>query len=173
MEDKQHILDELIDIFKRWQVLLASLSEQQILAPLAPSTWTVKDVVAHMWSWQQASVARAEAALTGTQPKYPQWWVQRGPDPEQDVDGTNVLLYSLSKDKPWEQVYRDWKSQFTHYVELIQQIPEKDLFQPAKYAWMGKYALADSTNGSLDHHKEHFDTLTAWLAEHAHRSSKS
>lgn len=57
MDSKQQILDELADIFNRWQVLLAGLSEEQIHSPLAPSIWTVKDVVAHLWSWQQGSIA--------------------------------------------------------------------------------------------------------------------
>lgn len=172
MEDKQHIIDELADIFNRWQVLLASLSEQQIHQTLTPSTWTVKDVVAHLWSWQQGSVARMEAALHNREPNYPAWWAVRGPDPEEDLDGTNALLYKLSKDKPWKVVYSDWKAQFMHYLELTQKLPKQDFFQPGRYPWMGKYAIADSTKGSLDHHKEHYETLTEWLREHGGIKSK-
>ena len=73
MNNKQYILDELADIFNRWQVLLASLGEEQIHIQLAPSNWTVKDVVAHLWSWQQASVARAEAAVQQKQLDFPRW----------------------------------------------------------------------------------------------------
>lgn len=166
MDEKQHIIDELVDIFNRWQVLLASLSEEQILAPVDPSGWTVKDIVAHLWSWQQASVARMEAAIQDRPPNYPTWWVIRGPDPNADVDGTNALIYKLSKDKPWQVVYSDWKSQFKHYLELIRKIPENDLMLAGRYTWMGKYAIADSSNGALDHHKEHYEILTQWLSEH-------
>jgi len=166
MNAKQHIIDELAEIFNRWQILLASLSEEQLNAPLVPSSWTVKDVVAHLWSWQQASVARMEAGLQDEEPNYPNWWIQRGPDPDEDVDGTNALIYSLSKDKPWQVVFVDWKTQFMHYLKLTQQIPEVDFLQPERYTWMGKYAIADSSKGALDHHKEHFDTLLAWLKEH-------
>jgi hypothetical protein len=165
MNEKQQILDDLVKIFKQWQVLLASLSYAQILAPMAPSSWTIKDLVAHLWSWQQASVARAVAALSGQQPRYPAWWEQCGPDPEEDVDATNSLLYSLSKDKSWTQVYTAWKAQFTRYLELTRQVPEKDFLQPGRYTWMGKWALADSTKGSLSHHQEHYEMLTAWLRD--------
>ena len=166
MDNKQQTLDSLADIFNRWQLLLASLSDEQIHNPLAPSSWTVKDIMAHLWSWQQASVARAEAALQGTQPAYPAWWAQRLPDPEEEVNGTNALLYSLSKDKTWQQVYSDWKMQFMHYLELVGRIPEKDFLQAGRYAWMGEYALADSADGSLGHHQEHYDTLVAWFQAH-------
>ena len=163
MDKKQYILDELSDIFNRWQQLLASLSDEQIHTPLEPSSWTVKDVVAHLWSWQQASLARVEGAQQNHEPNYPAWWAQRAPDPEEDVDGTNALLYALSKDKPWQQVYAEWMAQFRHYLELTGRISVRDFSQPGRFPWMGKYAIADSSNGSLDHHREHYSTLTTWL----------
>ena len=172
MNEKQQIIDELADIFNRWQVLLTSLSQEQIHARLVSTDWTIKDVVAHMWSWQQASVARAEAALHGQPPNYPAWWLQRLPDPEEDVNATNALIYSLCQDKPWEQVYTDWKDQFIHYLELIRQVPENDFLKPGRYSWMGAYALADSSKGSLDHHQEHYEMLTAWLKQHAGRPTQ-
>ena len=163
MNEKQHILDEQAEVFNLWQVLLAGLNEQQIHTPLIPSLWTVKDMVAHMWSWQQATVARADAALHGTAPAYPEWWQINGPDPNDDVDRTNAWLFNASKDKPWSRVYADWKNQFTHYLELYPQIPEKDLLEVGRFAWMGNNPLMASTMGTLDHHQEHYETLKDWL----------
>ena len=166
MNNKQQILTALTEVFNRWQELLASLSEGQITALLLPSNWSVKDTVAHMWAWQQASVAPMQAALTNVVPDYPRWWEILGPDPEEDVDRTNGWLYNANRDKPWSSVYSDWKAQFQHYLELSRQIPEKDLLEPGRFAWMGSYALAASSMGSLEHHKEHLDSLRAWLREH-------
>ncbi len=165
MNDKQQLLNELFDISNHWQELLSDLSEDEILQPLLPSDWTVKDIVAHMWSWQQASVARADAALHNTLPDYPSWWEINGPDPEEDVDRTNAYLFEACRDKPWSIVYADWKAQFEHFLELSRQIPEKDLLEPGKYTWMGNFPLAASAIGSLDHHREHFETLRTWLQD--------
>lgn len=166
MNSKQQLLAGLTEIYTKWEELLAGLDEKQILEPLVPSDWTIKDIVAHMWSWQQASVARAEAALKGKEPDYPKWWQINGPDPDEDVDRTNAWIYNANKAKPWSKVYADWKLQFQRYLELSNQIPEKDLLEPGKYAWMGTSALAASTNGSLEHHIEHFETLKAWLRKY-------
>jgi len=165
MNEKEKTLVELRDIFNRWQELLASLSAEQITAPLLQSTWSVKDVVAHMWAWQQASIARAEAALNDKKPNYPEWWDIMGPDPEEDVDRTNAYLYKINRDKSWPRVFADWKAQFSRYLELTSQIPEIDLIEPGRYAWMGRYALSASLMGSLDHHREHFDPVSTWLHE--------
>lgn len=166
MNEKEKILMELRDIFNRWQELLASLNEEQITAPLLPSTWTVKDVVAHMGAWQQASLARAEAALSDSEPKYPEWWQINGPDPDEDVDRTNAWIYEANRDKPWPGVYAEWKRQFQRFLELTGRIPEKDLFEPGRYAWMGSYTLSRSPIASYEHHVEHMDELLAWLKEH-------
>jgi hypothetical protein len=171
METKQQILTDLAAIFNRWQELLASLSEEQINQSLHPTHWTVKDVVAHMWAWQQASVARAEAALHDKQPMYPQWWEILGPNPEEDLDRTNTWLFEANLDKLWLKVYTDWKEQYQRFLKLTSQISEKDLLEVGKYTWMGGYALSASTMGSLGHHQEHYESLTAWLQEHETKKS--
>ena len=166
METKSQILADLSEIFNRWQELLAGLSNEYIEQPLLPSDWTLKDTVAHLWFWQQASVARMEAALNNKEPDYPEWWAIFGPDPEDKVDQANAWNYGRNRDKPWEQMYADWKTQFQRYLDLLRRVPEDDLLMPGRYAWMGKYSLSASSLGSLDHHREHYDTVKAWLEVH-------
>ena len=153
----------LEEVFERWDDLLASLSEKQIAAQVLHDNWSVKDVISHLWAWQQASLARAEAALQGNVPEYPEWWRIFGPDPEEDVDRTNAWIYETYRDKSWSSVYKDWKSQFLRYLVLIKEIPEQDLLEQGKYEWMGGYSLSASALGSLEHHQEHLEALSAWL----------
>jgi hypothetical protein len=163
MNAKEQILTALDEEFSHWQELLASLSKEQIVAPLLPSNWSVRDVLVHLWGWQQASVARAVAALQNSEPDYPRWWEMFGPDPEEDVDRTNAWFYETYRDKPWPAVYADWREQFARYLKLAQEIPEGDLLEQGRYAWMGDYNLAASLQGSCEHHREHREMLLAWL----------
>ena len=166
MNDKGQILVKLEKVLNSWEELLAGLSESQIVAQELPDSWSVKDVIAHLWAWQQASVANAEAALQDRHPDYPEWWEIFGPDPNEDVDRTNAWFYKTYRDKPWPDVYTDWRSQFLRYLDLLEEIPEKDLLEVGRYEWMGDYPLSASPLGSLDHHEEHLETLSAWLREH-------
>ncbi len=163
---KQQVISDLGQVHRRWQELLADLSEGQKEARLEPSHWTVKDVLAHLWFWQQASVASMEAAIHGTAPHYPDWWKMFSPDPEENVDRTNAWNYAQNRDKTWSQVYASWNGQFEHYLDLVMQVPEQDLLAAGRFAWMGKYRLVDSCLGSYGHHQEHYETLAAWLIEH-------
>jgi hypothetical protein len=63
MDDKTTIVAMLREEFKRWEELLAGMSEAQLTDPQLPSNWSIKDVIAHLWPWQQRSIARMEAAL--------------------------------------------------------------------------------------------------------------
>jgi hypothetical protein len=164
---KTQMIDDLTLVYRQWLDLLASLDDEQVSQRLAPSPWAIKDVVAHLWFWQQASVARMEAALQDKQPNYPDWWEIFAPDPEEDVDRTNAWNYEHSRAKPWVQVYSDWKTQYQHYLDLHTQIREEDLLAAERFTWMGKYRLIDSSLGSCDHHREHYELLVIWLKQHA------
>jgi hypothetical protein len=162
VDDKAHILQLLQEEYTQWEDLLADMSETQLTdthLPGPPPGWSVKDVLAHLWGWQQLSVARAHAALQNSTPAYPQWTEQFGPDPEEDVDRTNAWIYESNRDRPWSSVYADWRAGFGRFVELAAQIPAADLLTPGRYAWMGEYSLADSLQGSYEHHQEHRDAL--------------
>ena len=73
MNMKEHILTALREQFDRWEELLASLSDEQITAPHLMSDWSIKDVIAHLWAWQQISIARMEAAVLNREPEFPKW----------------------------------------------------------------------------------------------------
>lgn len=166
MDGKELMLAQLSQVFSAWEALLGNLTPEQITDPALADNWSIKDVVAHLWSWQQASVARMQAALEDKEPMYPAWWVKFGPDPEENLDRVNAWLYDACHNKAWPEVYASWKTQFQHYMELIRQVAEEDLLELGRYAWMGKYALAASTMGSLEHHEEHLENLRRWLEEH-------
>jgi hypothetical protein len=162
-KDKEQIHRMLSDIFNRWEEQLAGMSEEQITDPGLPGNWSVKDVMAHLWAWQQRSLARTEAAVHDREPQYPKWPESLPPDPDDDVDQANDWIYRTNRDRPWPSVYADWRAQFLHILDLSEQLSQNDLFDPARYAWMGGYPLAASHLGAYEHHEEHLDELRDWL----------
>ena len=161
----------LKEVFNRWDELLAGMSEEQATDPSLPSNWSVKDVMAHLWAWQQRSVARQEAALRNSEPEYPSWPESFEPDPDEDVDQTNAWIYETNRDRPWPSVYADWRGGFLRLLELAEQVPEKDLLEPGRYAWMGGDPLSASLLGTYEHHEEHIEQLLAWLGQTANNES--
>ncbi len=165
MNMKDHILAALREEFEKWEGLLLSLSEKQILSPNFDLNWSVKDVTAHLWAWQQISIARLEAGLQDQKPQFPEWIVESVENWEEDADQVNAVTFETQHNKPWPEVYQNWKSGFLRLLELGSSISERDLLDGDRYPWLNGYSLAFILIASYDHHQEHLEKLRAWLQE--------
>jgi hypothetical protein len=162
---KEHILAALREQLTRWVDLLASLSEAQITAPHFDLGWSIKDVIAHLWAWQQISIARMEAGALNREPLYPQWIMNLGEDWEENADRVNALTFERYHEGPWSETYQNWKNEFLRFVELGKEFSEKDLLDGDNYPWLKGYSLAFILVASYDHHQEHFEKLMNWMRE--------
>jgi hypothetical protein len=165
MDMKGHILAALREQFTRWEELLASLSVEQITTPHFGNNWSIKDVLTHLWAWQQISIARMEAAGLDQEPDFPKWLTPMQDDWEDNANRTNALIYETFHEQPWSQVYRDWRDGFQRFLESGEPISEKDLLDGGKYPWLKGYSLALILLASYDHHQEHYEKLVACLGE--------
>lgn len=167
MNDKQQILAVLREEFKRWEELLAGLSEAQITTRRLPADLSIKDVMAHLHVWQQVSIARLEAALANRPPQFPECPPEFDLDTENNVDGINAWIYETYRDRPWASVYREWREGFLRFLEVGEAIPETDLLDEGHYPWMHGYPLASTLlNSYAHHHEDHLEPLLAWLQEY-------
>ena len=167
MDDKAQILIGLREELERWLGLLAVLSVEQITAPVLPANLSVKDVVAHLMVWQQRSIIRLEAALHGREPEFPGWPAGLDPESDEDVDRVNAWIYETTHPQPWAAVYEGWHAGFLRLLALAESIPDRDLLEPGRFAWLYGLPLSAVLLGSYDHHhEEHLKPLHAWLAGH-------
>jgi hypothetical protein len=166
MNMKEHMLAALREQFERWEALLASLSEGQLTAPRFDLDWSIKDVIAHLWAWQQISIARMEAGAGDREPAYPQWILDLGDDWEDNADRVNAFTYEMNHEKPWSEVYRNWRAGFLRFLEVGDTISEREFLDGDRYPWLNGYSLAFILVASYDHHQEHFEKLRSWPHEH-------
>ena len=166
MDMKQHIMAALREQIDQWEDLLASLSQEQLTAPLVPSHWSTKDVLAHLWAWQQRTIARVEAARLGREPEYPGWPAGLDPEAEGDTDQINAWIYASNQALPWSEVHQTWKAGYQQLLEKAAGVPERDLLNAGRYTWFKGYPLAFVLLATYDHHQEHLEDLLAWLEEH-------
>ncbi|MCI0609390.1 MAG: ClbS/DfsB family four-helix bundle protein [Anaerolineae bacterium] len=165
MNMKNHILAALREQFNIWEELLASLSEEKITAPQFDFNWSIKDVIAHLWAWQQISIARMDGGLQDREPEFPKWIENIGEDWEEDADRVNALTFETNHEKPWSEIHQNWKEGFLRFLELGDKISERELLDGDRYPWLKGYSLAFILVASYDHHQEHFEKLLGWLRE--------
>ena len=163
MNMKEHILAALREQFESWEQLLSSLDEEEITAPHFDFDWSIKDVIAHLWAWQQISIARVEAGVLDREPEYPKWILTIGQDWEEDSDRVNALTFETNHEKSWSEMYQNWRSGFLRFLELGNMISERNLLDGDKYPWLRGHSLASILVASYDHHQEHQEKLLGWL----------
>jgi hypothetical protein len=167
MDDKRQILTTLREEFNRWEELLASLSEEQIMASHPPSNWSVKDVIAHLMAWQQVSLARLEAAQLDKEPLFPDWLAGLDPESEEDREQFNARIYETYHQQPWPRVHQNWRDGFLRFLTLGERVPESDLWDAEKYPWLKGYPLFAVLQGSYEHHHDdHLEPLLAWIRQY-------
>ena len=109
MNMKDHILLALREQFDRWEELLAGLSEEEITAPHFDLDWSIQDVMAHLWGWQQISIARMEGGVLDRKPEFPQWVTELDSVWEEDANQTNARIYQIFHRQPWSRVHQNWR----------------------------------------------------------------
>lgn len=171
MDMKQHILAALRELLQRWEDLLASIDEEKITAPLLPSPWSIKNIIAHLMVWQQRTIARVAAADEDREPELPVWIPGLDPDTEGGADLVNAWIYEKYRDQAWPEVRQNWKDGFQRFLELAERISERDLLDGGRYPWLNGFSLALILLASYDHHQEHYENLLAWLREHGETAS--
>jgi len=166
MNMKDHILAALREQFDSWEKLLASLSQKQITEPRFDLDWSIKDVMAHLWAWQQISIARMEGGLHDQEPEFPKWIVESIENWEEDADQVNARTFKTQHNEAWSEIYQNWKNGFLRFLELGEKVPERDLLDGDRYPWLRGYSLAFILVASYDHHQEHLEKLLEWLHQH-------
>lgn len=165
MQTKSELLALLREEFGRWDQMLARLGDEQVQA-IVYDNRAIKDEVAHLWMWQRISGARVKAALEGTEPDLSWWHEEYEPEDEDHINDINEWIYQSNKATDWSTVYADWRSGFQEFIEMASTVPEADLTDVEKYAWLNGYPLMAVLDGTYDHHHvDHFPGIIKLLQE--------
>ena len=163
MNDKASLLASLKQALNDWEEVLAGLTEDQITSLKPSSGLTIKDEVAHMMAWQQLSNARLEAALENREPAMPDWPVDEEPESDEDTDRLNAWFLETYRDKSWGEMHTAWRTGYQRLLELGKAVPESNMFDPHRHAWLAGHPISEVLIGSYEHHVEHLELLQKWL----------
>jgi hypothetical protein len=163
MNMKNHILTALREQFVHWEELLASLGDEQITAANFDHDWSIKDVMTHLWGWQQISVARMNAAALEREPEFPKWLTDLPGNWDENANQTNAWMYKNFHNRSWAETHQNWREGFMRLLDLGEVISERDLLDGDRYLWLKGYSLAFILVATYEHHQEHLEKLTVWL----------
>jgi hypothetical protein len=157
--DKDAVLDALEDEREKFMDAIDGLSEEQMMEPGVSGDWSVKDIIYHLSMWEAELVRLLWQAGHGDIPSTAQ--LSKNP-----VDVTNANWYTQSKDRPLERVLDDFAAVRKQTVRRVDALPDQDLEDPARYAWLKNRPLWDWIAGdSFEHENEHAEQIRQWRAQ--------
>ncbi len=132
------------------QLLTAMQSEhtalEKILRPLTPEQmthqsdvihWAIKDILAHLFAWEQMCLGWYKVGLLGEVPILPAEgfnWRQ--------IPALNKQIYENYHDQPLEEIMKQFQASYQQMLETVKGISEVDLFKSGRYAWTKENIMA-------------------------------
>ena len=159
--DKTHLLDEMNSAYTELENILAPLDSEQLTTPGVNGDWSIKDILAHLTTWQHYLVIRLQAAVRNERPAIQGILSE---DEGTAIDKLNAGFYEENKSRPLNEVIADFRTTYRQIVEAVQALNGEDLFEPRRFAWMKGNALWELVAGdTYEHYQEHLQSIQEWL----------
>jgi len=127
--------------------LLAPLTPDQMTQPGTMGEWSVKDVLAHLYEWQQMFFGWYQAGLRGETPALP----GRGYKWNQ-LPALNQEIYETYCAAPLDEILAKFRASHQQTIDLLHSLPEEILFTQGAYPWLGDHTLATFITANTGSH---------------------
>lgn len=142
MQDKTQLLQQ----FDQARVKMrAALPDIDLRLEIYPA-WTIKDVLAHLAGWDDATIAALKAFVCGEAPPVP---AVRGID----VYNSETVAERTSLD--YEQIVKEWEWVREQLKALVNELPPEKLEATIVSPWGPSMTVAQLITVMTDHEEEH------------------
>lgn len=159
------VLDRIQTTRTSFDTAVARLTDEQFTAAGAEGQWSVKDLVAHVATWEQGI-----AALLQHEPRFAAMGVADY-SPSMDIDTVNDRLYELHQDRPSGEVLAMAREAHERAVAVIASLCDDDLQRPYR-----DYAGEDRPDAdepiinwiagdTYEHYAEHLPVIRAQASQ--------
>lgn len=142
----------------RLESLLEGLTDSQMTESGVESSWSIKDILAHIAAWERLAFDRIHAALSGKPLKFP---LIKG---DADVDTFNAAVYKKYKDQSIAKVTAEFNDSHLDFLAQIEALDDDFLTSPLPFDWAGKLSAQVVVSANTHwHYTEHAQSITKWL----------
>jgi len=162
MSDKEralliHRLDETRDIIEK---ILPTIDVTHEIYP----GWTMKDMLAHMTGWDDATIDSLKAHVVDRPPSVAAI---------RSLDEYNDLTVTSRHDLNYEQVLKEWRLTRQVLRTIIEQISPDKFLEPLVVPWGNKTSVAFLVEMFRDHEEEHIRDIQEWAKDTTHPLGKA
>ena len=148
--DRELLLHRMDETRSKIEALLPKIDPEKEIYP----DWTVKDLLAHMTGWDDATIDSLRAHVICRPPSVPAI---------RSLDEYNNSTVSSRKDLDYDQVLKEWRSTRQVLRTIIEKMPEDKFFGPIVVPWGEKTTVTYLVDMFRDHEEEHAQDVSEWL----------
>jgi hypothetical protein len=145
---RQRLLKRLEAAWCEFLGSLAGLSEEERLEPGVTGNWSVRDIVAHVTTWEEEALKHLPFVLKGGTP--PRYSTAHG-----GIDAFNARTTLEKKDLSIRQVFRQMNDVHGRLITLLWRVPENGLRSETRF----RHRLRLDTYG---HYPKHARAIRRW-----------
>jgi hypothetical protein len=157
MTIRLRLLARFDDAWAAFTSSYAGLSESQLLEPGVVGPWSVRDIIAHVTTWEEEALKHLPGILAGRRP--PRYSVTYG-----GIDAFNAMMGARKMDVSLAEVFRQQAAVHRRVVALIARTPEKALASGTRF----RNRLRLDTYG---HYARHAKAILRWRRKAEPRSA--
>jgi hypothetical protein len=159
-DTKQDMLGLISSEWDALQAVLQEMNPEKMIQPGVVGVWSVKDILAHITTWEGLMIQWLEESLRGETPNRP------APGSTWDgLDNLNEQIYRENRDKTLAEVRKAFSDTHQQVVRTVESMEEKDLFDPVRFTWREGDPMWHLVAGNTWwHYKEHRKSIADWMA---------
>ena len=146
--DRRRLRKRLDEEWLTFKASYAGLSEAQLLEPGVTGAWSVRDIIAHVTTWEEEALKHLPSILEGERP--PRYSITYG-----GIDAFNALMTKRKESLSLSEVLRQLDDAHRRIVEVIERAPEDQLIRETRF----RRRLRLDTYG---HYSKHAAAIRRW-----------
>jgi uncharacterized protein (TIGR03083 family) len=146
--DRQQLLKKLDKAWAALKESFAGLSDAHLTEPGVMGDWTVKDILAHVTTWEQEALKVLPLILQGGSP--PRYSVKYG-----GIDAFNAQMREQKRGLPLSDVLRQLDETHRRLIDYVQSAPEEQIRQETRFRRRLRF-------DTYRHYQEHASVIWEW-----------
>ncbi len=146
--DRSQLLKRLDKAWEALKTSYAGLSDSELMEPGVTGAWSVRDIIAHVTSWEEEALTHLPLILADGKP--PRYSVTYG-----GIDAFNAQMTEQKRNLSVSEVMRQRDDTHLRLIEFIQSAPEDQFIRETRF----RRRLRLDT---YSHYPKHAEAIREW-----------
>jgi hypothetical protein len=149
--NREQLLKRLEKAWRDFKDSYAGLTDEQLIMPGVTGKWSVRDIVAHVTTWEEEALKHLPLVLKGERP--PRYSVKYG-----GIDAFNALMTERKKHLSLPEVFEEMRDVHRRLIAYIEGVPDGEFHGETRF----RHRLRLDT---YSHYPIHAQGIREWRAK--------